>query len=426
MKKISLIFLMFICIFAFGQKKNVTDAWSYLRDGFLDDAKTAIDKAESNVDTKDWYRTYFYKGKIYREIGISKEKKYKKLCGDECFDIAYDALMKSIKLNFTKQENKDLDLTDFLDLQKFIQVIQKMDSRDFLDTEAIYEIIGILFPVLCDDLANKGIDAYKKLDFENSYKNFEKAMTISFSKAKADDQLIFLTALAALETKRFKEAIECYEALIKLDYGQNNEEKIRIYINQALAYKELNDTVKMLKTLDKGIEKFPKDNYPLIIEAFNFYVKNKNNQKALDYINLAIEKNSNNPQFYSIKGTLLQDMKKLDAAVVEYENAIKLDPNNFDAYYQLGAMYFNAAADTIAWANNNIPPQEFKKMDAYNEIAKEFMTKSLPYLEKAYEIKTNNLNVLQTLRTIYYKVGNLEKYQKIDAELKEITSKNNE
>ena len=71
MKKLSLLFVLFALSFSLlAQKNAVTSAWSYLKDGFLDDAKKSIDKAELNADTKDWYKTHYFKGQIYQEIGI--------------------------------------------------------------------------------------------------------------------------------------------------------------------------------------------------------------------------------------------------------------------------------------------------------------------------------------------------------------------
>lgn len=125
MKKASLILFIFISILTFGQKRQVTNAWGYHKDGYLDNAKNAIDKAEANPETKDWYRTYFIKGKIYRDLGISDNKKWKKLCGTECFNIAYDSFIKSIQLNFKDPANRQLDITNPADLMKFSKTLFK-------------------------------------------------------------------------------------------------------------------------------------------------------------------------------------------------------------------------------------------------------------------------------------------------------------
>jgi tetratricopeptide (TPR) repeat protein len=428
MKKFCIIVLILIGIVAYGQKREVTNAWSYLKDGFLDDAKTSIDKAEKNPETKDFYKTYWFKGKIYRELSVTTDKKYKALCKDmDCLDVAYEALMKSVKLNFKKEENRNLDLTKQVDLMKFSKIVMDNaynDKGDFEDIESISEIVGLVLTAIKNDFYNQGIIAMQKQDFERAYLKFEKAVSISF--ASVDTQLYYLTSLAALETKRYDKVAQISTELIKLNYGANEEEKVRIYLNQAIAYRELNDTVKMLKTIDEGISKYPKSNYPLIIEAFNYYVPREQHEKAIECINMALEKDPNNAQFHAIKGTLLESLKNSAKAKQSYEKALELDANNFDANFQLGVLYYNAAADTIAWAENNIPPKEFAKAAIYDEIALKLIEESIPYFEKAYQLQPKNLDVLQNLRTVYHKTKKREKSEEIGRQIKELTTQKEE
>ncbi len=432
MKKASLILFIFISILTFGQKRQVTNAWGYHKDGYLDDAKDAIDKAEANPETKDWYRTYFIKGKIYRDLGISDSKKMKKLCDPNCFNIAYDAFIKSIQLNFKDPANRQLDVTNPTDLMKFSSIIQKQDVRDFESTEDLIEIVAMHFPALSNDFVMQGADFFKDGNYESAYQSFSKAMTINF--ISVDTQLVYFTLLAAMNTDRYKEAANISGELIKLDFGKNNAEKVSIYQYQAMAYRHLDDTAKMLKTINKGIENYPNDSYPLVIEGYNYYVGKNNNVKALEYINIAIQKaeatnNNNNTnkdlaQLYSLKGTILQNIGKNNDAIVEFNKALEIAPD-FNAYYSLGAVYNNAAADTIAWADNNIPltDKEYaKKYKVYEDIAIQYLDQARIYLEKAYELNPKNIEVLQSLRTIYRKNRDDEKYAKMDAEIKALTT----
>ena len=96
MKKLFLIGIALTLAFALNaQKQMITSAWSYLKDGYLDDAKKAIDKAEANPQTAESFKTFWFKGQIYQEIGSSKNKKYQALCND-CYEVAYESYMKAI------------------------------------------------------------------------------------------------------------------------------------------------------------------------------------------------------------------------------------------------------------------------------------------------------------------------------------------
>ncbi|HRS99180.1 MAG TPA: tetratricopeptide repeat protein [Bacteroidales bacterium] len=485
MKKFSLVIIGMLFITAiFAQKREVTSAWSYLKDGFLDDAKKSIDKATANPETSNWYKTYYYRGQIYQELGITDKKKYKGLC-DNCLDEAYDSYIKAILLNFVNPEYRQIDLTSEAGFMKFVSIIQKMDDRNYENTESLYDIIGNRLPALSNAFINEGVAAYqgrnisigmKKADvlkilgqpteiiptetkhgrteqwyydnkydryivfengeltiihgnfddigmanYEKAYANFEKALIIATLSFKVDTQLYYFTSLAALKAKKFEEAVKLNDFLIEAKFGANDDERVLIILNQAVCYREIGKTDKMIETLQKGIEKYPNANYPLVIELFNYYVNSEQNDKALEYINLAINKNPNDPQFYVIRGTLNETLKLRDNAIADYKKAIELDPNNFDANYSAGAYYYNTGVDTLDWADKNIPITEFAKLEEFKKIANELFEKAKPYLEKAEAIQPTNMNVLATLKTIYYRLGEMEKYKEIDAKIKKLT-----
>ncbi|HOM36348.1 MAG TPA: tetratricopeptide repeat protein, partial [Bacteroidales bacterium] len=223
------------------------------------------------------------------------------------------------------------------------------------------------------------------------------------------------------KAKKFEEAVKLNDFLIEAKFGANDDERVLIILNQAVCYREIGKTDKMIETLQKGIEKYPNANYPLVIELFNYYVNSEQNDKALEYINLAINKNPNDPQFYVIRGTLNETLKLRDNAIADYKKAIELDPNNFDANYSAGAYYYNTGVDTLDWADKNIPITEFAKLEEFKKIANELFEKAKPYLEKAEAIQPTNMNVLATLKTIYYRLGEMEKYKEIDAKIKKLT-----
>lgn len=421
MKKLSLLFVFFALSFSLlAQKSAVTSAWSYLKDGFLDDAKTSIDKAELNADTKNWYKTHYFKGQIYQEIGISERPKYKALCTN-CLDIAYEAYIKAIKLNFVNPEYQNLDLTTEVGLMQFVKILSEQNEQNYENTEALYDIIGNRFPALSNAFINQGVTKYQANDYEGAYVNFEKAVMIATLSFKADTQLYYFASLAAMKANKFEEAIQLNSLLIQMKFGANEDEKVAVYLNQAVAYRNTGDTVKMLSTLEKGIAAYPNANYPLVIETFNYYVNKGESAKAFEYINMAIEKNKNDAQFYVIRGTLLEEMKRKQEAQADYQKAIELQPDNFDANYSLGAFYYNTAVDTLDWADKNVPINKFAELDKYKEIANNNFKESLPFLEKALTQQETNINVLGTLKTIYYRLGEMEKYTEVTAKITALT-----
>ena len=403
-----------------AQKQMITSAWSYLKDGYLDDAKKAIDKAEANPQTAESFKTFWFKGQIYQELGSTKNKKYQALC-DDCYEVAYESYMKALKYNFVKPEHRDIDFTTQAGLMKFASILNQNNESNYESTEAFMDILFQRFPALSNAFVNKGINAFQSNDFETSYNQFAKAIEISTLTFRIDTQIYYYASLAAMRSKKFEEAISLNDFLIGANYGIDNKEKVSVYVNQSMALKETGDTAKMLKVLEDGIAKFPNDNYPLVIEMFNYYVASGDSEKARNYINMAMASDPNNAQFLVIRGTLSQEMKDVAAAEADFTKALEIDPNNYDAVYGLGALYINAAADTIEWADKNLPPTDFSAFEKYQDIAKDYQAKALPYLEKALTIKPNDLQVLQILKELYYKAGKYEESQQMGARIKELT-----
>ena len=62
---------------AMAQKGKVTSALSYIDQGILDKAKEAIDQALANENHKNWFNTYFAKGKLCQALYESDNPKFK-------------------------------------------------------------------------------------------------------------------------------------------------------------------------------------------------------------------------------------------------------------------------------------------------------------------------------------------------------------
>jgi tetratricopeptide (TPR) repeat protein len=422
MKRFTVIILMILFAGSvFAQNREITSCWNYLKEGFLDDAYASIMKAAENEKTKDYYKTWWYYGRTHQEISVTEKAKYQSLCED-CADKAFDAYLKSLKLNFQDPEMKKLDLTKEIDIMKFFKALSDPDIAGKIeDQQSLIDIITVRLPALANGFVNEGVDAFKNEDYETALAKFEKSLTVSTLAMKADTQVIYFASLAALNAKNWESVVNYNSLLKQLKFGKNTDEKVLVYQNLAKGHIELNDTAKFISTLEEGMEKYPDNSYPLVIDLFNYYVDGGDNAKALEYISLAIKDNPNDAQFYVIKGTLLEEMSQAPEARAEYTKAIEIDPNNFDANYSLGAYYYNSAADTLSWANDNIPPTEPQKYDKVKQAADDLFKQALPYLEKAKAQKEDDLNVLTTLKTIYYRVGDIENHDKIKAKIDELT-----
>lgn len=94
---------------------------------------------------------------------------------------------------------------------------------------------------------------------------------------------------------------------------------------------------------------------------------------------------------YFVKGMIFETVKDSVKAATSYQTAIEQDPDYFDAYYKLAALY--------------------------NERKPEL---SIQYLERAHEIDPNNMHALRILGNLYSNVGNFPKAMEYFNKMKQL------
>ncbi len=107
-----------------------------------------------------------------------------------------------------------------------------------------------------------------------------------------------------------------------------------------------------------------------------------------------------------------------DKAVDAYKKAIELEPAFFDAVYNLGAIIFNKGAYYLEIAD--ALPFGDKNYDGLKQKGDECLVDALPYLEEALEINPEDKSTLFSLKQIYSRNGDMEKYKVVDQKLKDL------
>jgi tetratricopeptide (TPR) repeat protein len=107
------------------------------------------------------------------------------------------------------------------------------------------------------------------------------------------------------------------------------------------------------------------------------------------------------------------DFEKAESA---YKEAIVLNPDYFEANYNIGALYVNKAAD-IQTKANDLPLDALKEYDIEKAKADDLLNKSIPYLERALELNPSDVNAMVSLKEIYTRLGMTEKLKWINEKL---------
>jgi len=392
MKRTTILFvLLFAVSCAFAQKGKVTSALSYKEAGKLDKAVEAIEETidASNPKTEGsvtWPRTWEVRGEIYQAVFQSKDENYKKLSADP-LTVAYDSYMKALQLD---------------------------------DKDRFSKSVKIKLTLLIGDLTNQAVAGFNEEAYEKAMKSFEQIMAIEQTPVyKAEDPnavdtvIIFNAGLAAYNAKQYDKAIEYYKQAAKYKYNG-----AKTYSLIANSYFQKKDTVGALQVLQDGLKEYS-DNGILLVEVINVYLNANKIDAAMKYLDIAIAQDPKNASYFFAQGTLYDKLQKPEEAANSYLKAIEFKEDYFDAYYNLGALYYNKGVKQVDVANLVPSNQPDKYEEEKNKADIEFK-KAIPYMEKAHEINPTDKFTLESLKTLYYRLKMLDKHAEIIEKMKSI------
>jgi tetratricopeptide (TPR) repeat protein len=406
-----------IASLSYAQKAKVVSAYNYNKAfersqkcSELKEGLDAINMAIDHEQTKEWAKTWYYRGNLYFNILASKDA-----CKDidaEALDKATDSYMKALVLNFEDPELKKLDLEkeDGSDIMKFYGALQNKSKVD--DEMYTMDIMGRKLPGLAVEHGNAGIDKFQNKDYAGAKESFGKSLMLNQLGGKLDTMMMYNTALAAEYSDDTETAKQIYDGLIMMKYNIDGNGP-NLYRSQANLCKKEGNEEKAAEYIKKGRAAYPSD-YNLIVAELDGYLKEQKYEEALQNLNLAIENNSSNEVLYFARGTVYEALKNEDNAVADYKKAIELKPNYFDAVFNLGAYYFNKGADKVNEANA-LPYNETKKFDAVKAEAKVAFEASIPHIEKANEIKPEDVDTANMLIKVYTQTEQYDKAKAIKA-----------
>jgi tetratricopeptide (TPR) repeat protein len=347
MKRITLLVCMLIVTANFfAQKGKVAIAESLLTSNDIEGAKKAIDEAIVNEKSSTWPKTYIVAGKIYSKV---KED---------------DAVFKALSYY---EKAKEYD--------------QKGDENGKgigrYDKE-----ITLALTFFKSDLTNAGVGGFEKEQYDVALKAFEGILKVNelAGLTAIDTTIIYNCALASYNGKDWTKAETYFQKTIDLNYAEGDA---ILLLHQV--YTNTNDSVKMVANLKNGFKKYPKDDR-ILTTLINYYLSAHQNAEALNYLNTALEQDPKNPSFYYARGVLYDQGKDFVNSEKDYKTCLEIDPNYFNALYNIGVLFYNKGVERNNQANDLTDMNAFNKVrDEANESTVYFKT-ALPYMEKAFEV----------------------------------------
>jgi tetratricopeptide (TPR) repeat protein len=219
------------------------------------------------------------------------------------------------------------------------------------------------------------------------------------------------------------------------------------YINEAYARLNAGEREEVIPVLEQGIETSPDtvdanlysilgslyvqnerydDAITLLDEATGFYADNRELQElrlnaytasgdvgeALSAYREQVEANPENPIFRYNYGSLLLNDEQYEEAATQLERATELNPENGDAFFNLGASYVNQAAnldDEISEIEERLREEEREateeergRLETLSSERQALIEQSIPPFEQAYDLlEPSSPNYSTVCRELY-------------------------
>ncbi|HLT82539.1 MAG TPA: tetratricopeptide repeat protein [Cyclobacteriaceae bacterium] len=392
MKRVLLLLVVLIPAVAFAQKKpNINRALNAFKAGKLDEAKQIIDAATTYEKTMDKGDTWYYRGLIYAAIDTSSNEAYKSLAPD-AFDVALESFDKAEQMSDGKSE---------------------------------YNIIGanglpILKPqqmeIWASTYINMGATQYQQDDLEGALENFEKT-----SKILPDDTTAyFYSAIVANSLEKYDVSYDKFRAYI--DKGGTSPDAYSMMLN--LLNGPLDNKEKALELVREARQKFP-DHADFGKVEIGTLIDMGKIEEAKTGLEEAVKKEPDNKILHFYLGYVNSSLGNSEAAIKSYEEALRIDPNYFDAQLLVAKeMYKPAEKIKREMANLGISAADRKKKLELDSQLVEKLKLALPYWEKAEKMNPTETEVLDALSSIYGDLGMTAQAQRIEQRYKELGQDN--
>ncbi len=212
-----------------------------------------------------------------------------------------------------------------------------------------------------------------------------------------DTAYLYYAGIASYEAKNLKEAQGIFEKL--LEAGSSQEGMSYFYLSQI--YSDQQEYLKAIEVLEVGFAKYP-TNTTLLNSMINAYVLGKQDKsKIVTLIKQAQSLDTANISLILVESSIYNEMGDKPSAYAALERAIVMNPEFYTAYYNYSIMKILESEDIRKAAEK----LDINDTEGYNKmIAQGFKVQSdaIAKLEKAHELKPENVDVIDLLKQLYF------------------------
>jgi tetratricopeptide (TPR) repeat protein len=411
---------LFLSVTSFAQKNEIKAAEKALKSGNAAEAITILNGAEYltvNAPDAEKAQFLFVKGNAYLDLSNK---------------------------NVEADKNLVLAANTYQDLI----VAEKASGKSKYSAQALTSVVEIK-----GKLINSAIDDTKVDKNASGAQKLYQAYMLD----KKDTINLYYAASTYVSAKDFDNALKLYEELKVLNYSgkatyyyavnkvNNNEdyfanavdrdkmvkmgthEKPRteavpskrgeIYKNIALIYVQQGKIDEAKKAVSDARKTNPDDTSLILTEA-NLYLETKDMDTYKKLISEALEKNPNDVDLIFNLGVISANTKNYSEAEKFYNKVMELDPKYINAYINMAAMKLDNEKDIIDAMNKlGTSADDMKKYNALKKKREDLFKSTIPYLEKAVELDSTNVDVAKTLLNVYSALEMTAEYKALKAKM---------
>ncbi len=383
MRKTSIFLIgMLVCSMAFGQKKpKINKVDGLLRDGELMEAKSIVDVAVDYEKIKDDEKTWFLRALTYAALDTTAG-----------FRGTVDGALETSVEAFDKAAEMGGDKEPYLMDGGF-----PVTMTQYRDQYYAYYF-------------NIAAAAFGSSEYQKAVDNFESSQKI----VSADTNAYINAAYAAQNGKLYDAAIRNYEKAT--EKGAKDKDLFSLW--SYLLDKEKDNPEAALEVVNKSREVYPND-VEIAKSQINLLIKLERTEEARDNLISAIENEPDNPDLRFSLGVLYDELGDADAALKAYGEALEVDPNHYNANYNMGVIYINKANDVTKEINSlGMSKADLKKAEELAPKKANLLKEALPQWEKLNELQPGDETTLETLQYIYNQLDMDDKAEAIKKQLK--------
>ena len=394
-------------------KNNFSQAWMMQPDK-LEQNKSTLQKAKKAIDEcynkqletpftklKDEAKMYYYRGMIYLDYTMMA------------------AMDVEIMSELKTADEKTIQDASIGSLKKCMELDSRGEWKDQIQAKV---------NMLRSTMINGGVEMFQQENYDAAFQAFSGAVKIYSVLSVPDTLAMVNAALAAERNKDYDNAKKYYQMCANNNYGNGAEMYVSM-IRVLSAKGDSSSKNEILNVIEAGIKQFPND-YTLNVEEFNYWYSNGDNAKAQAALQKAVESDPNNHILHFNIGVVFDNMSAsahkaknhddaflfMDKSIESYKSAIEIKPDYGDAFFNLGALYYNQSIEVQSLAQD----LDGEQYDEQVARADQMMKDALPFLEKSHELTPKDVSTLTVLKSIYLNLSMDDKYKQADTKLKEL------